>query len=47
MKQLEDFAPLMEQAGSMLDKLGGMDNLQGLMGKLGNISGLAGGKKKN
>ena len=47
MKQLEDFAPLMEQAGNMLDKLGGMHNLQGLMGKLGNISGLAGGKKKN
>ena len=47
MKQLEDFAPLMEQAGNMLDKLGGMDNLQGLMGKLGNMSGLAGGKKKN
>ena len=45
MKQLKDFAPLMEQAGSMLDKLGGMDNLQGLMGKLGGIS-LPNGKKK-
>ena len=46
MKQLKDFSPLMEQAGEMLEKLGGMDNLQGLVGKLGNISGLTGGKKK-
>jgi len=45
MKQLKDFAPLMEQAGNMLDKLGGMDNLKGLMGKVGGI-GLANGKKK-
>ena len=45
MQQLKDFAPLMEQAGSMLDKLGGMDNLKGLMGKMGGIS-LPNGKKK-
>ena len=45
MKQLQDFAPLMEQAGNMLDKLGGMDNLKGLMGKVGGI-GLPNGKKK-
>ena len=45
MKQLKDFAPLMEQAGNMLDKLGGMDNLKGLMGKVGGI-GLPNGKKK-
>jgi hypothetical protein len=29
----------------MLDKLGGMDNLKGLMGKMGGIS-LPNGKKK-
>jgi len=45
MQQLKDFAPLMEQAGNMLDKLGGMDNLKGLMGKMGGIS-LPNGKKK-
>ena len=45
MKNLKDFAPLMEQAGDMLDKLGGMENIQGLMGKLGDISSLAAGKK--
>ena len=45
MQQLKDFAPLMAQAGNMLDKLGGMDNLKGLMGKMGGIS-LPNGKKK-
>ena len=45
MEQLKGFAPLMEQAGDMLDKLGGMDNLQGLMGKLGGLNGLTGSKK--
>ena len=44
MKQLKDFAPLMDQAGNMLEKLGGMDNLKGLMGKM-NLGGLTGGKK--
>jgi len=45
MGQLKDFAPLMEQAGGMLEKLGGIDNLKGLMGKVGNIT-LPNGKKK-